>query len=881
MFFLAACADPPRSNPAPAEPSAAGHAGASAPSVAPLPCEPAQRTVPVKASPTIALPRGLVQFTAADVQGDDRSDLVAVVDDALFVWDGVPTGASPEGGHLHEVHGVEAQDGGLGVLPDIDGDGRAELVVAGDRPAFLWIAPSSTLADQTSWRQIAGTIHEGSGVAAGALVPSGPGVAAYGSVGGRNGVFVFAPPADPTPSEVSQAFIDVVAPTVRVAGIDLDADGADDLLVSTTDTIGAYAGPLSGDVDAADTIASWAHAPQSVRRVGDLDGDGYQEFGVVSWSERDDGAWISSVFVTDLGAGGGQDLASTAELALEADGLGSFTGVAALGDVDGDDRDDFAVYGVRSYVVPGGTTGTADLESLSTLQVPAASGLVAGLGDVDLDGLGDLLVSNYDDAWFVSGAIAACAGYQAWYTDGDGDGHGDRDATAAAISLTAVVGAARVANDCDDGDARVYPGAIDACGGGTDQDCDGQAECHFGDLAYASLRGGFGDRLGLAVAPAGDVDGDGHADVVAVAGHDDPYGSWSLVRGPWRGGMGDSVSRVWAGTYGAEVFTPLVVGAFTGAGRHDVVWSALGDTHLVSLDDPAAPAIDSPYASSSDFAGADLNGDGVDELVFGAWCVPWTGAYCAHVLQGPVTELSYAAAGATLALLPEQGTPVFTSVGDVDGDGQADLVVGQPYEGWHGNLLPTTKIGQGVSWWWTDIDLAGGAAEAADVAVATFGDSYDRGVYVPVALGDVDGDGRDDVLVHPDEDAGDAYVLAGPGVAGFYADAAIGTVLFPEDSVAAGQIDADGDGAADVVIGGPSGLAIVYGPLVGRHEPETFAARTVGGGIEAIEVGAYGGPSGVSVLVGVPDFGAREEPGAVFAIDLDRLHTTYQAHLAR
>lgn len=58
-----------------------------------------------------------------------------------------------------------------------------------------------------------------------------------------------------------------------------------------------------------------------------------------------------------------------------------------------------------------------------------------------------------------------------FWADADGDGAGD--AAAATTACEAPVGYTDNAEDCDDGDAGVLPGAEDACGDGVDQDCSG------------------------------------------------------------------------------------------------------------------------------------------------------------------------------------------------------------------------------------------------------------------------------------------------------------------------------------------------------------------------------------------------------------------------
>ncbi len=60
-------------------------------------------------------------------------------------------------------------------------------------------------------------------------------------------------------------------------------------------------------------------------------------------------------------------------------------------------------------------------------------------------------------------------GQPTWYTDSDGDGYGD--ASLATLACAQPSGTVADASDCDDGDATVNPGAVEACNG-IDDDCD-------------------------------------------------------------------------------------------------------------------------------------------------------------------------------------------------------------------------------------------------------------------------------------------------------------------------------------------------------------------------------------------------------------------------
>ncbi len=78
-----------------------------------------------------------------------------------------------------------------------------------------------------------------------------------------------------------------------------------------------------------------------------------------------------------------------------------------------------------------------------------------------------------------------------YYLDADGDGYGDQSNEISASSQPA--GYVADSTDCDDSAAAIYPGALEICSDGIDQDCDGSdLEC--GDTYYQDADGdGFGN----------------------------------------------------------------------------------------------------------------------------------------------------------------------------------------------------------------------------------------------------------------------------------------------------------------------------------------------------------------------------------------------------
>jgi len=249
---------------------------------------------------------------------------------------------------------------------------------------------------------------------------------------------------------------------------DLDGDGIDDAVVRTTFlTHGAdktvfggavyvlYGGSgVTGSIDMA-RLPALIHlgAPSistppsgGVTAVGDIDGDGLADF-VVSiegtigcepsysqWAIDSPvvaGAWV--VYGSTTRVTGSHDIKDVAALLSEPPSCGRWNLAAALGDIDGDGKADFAVskqaallgepYQVfMFYGRAQRLSGTIDLATAADAAIsePGAAGGLGGasayrLGDVDGDGLADFVVrlpldSNGLDARIVRGSATRLAG---------------------------------------------------------------------------------------------------------------------------------------------------------------------------------------------------------------------------------------------------------------------------------------------------------------------------------------------------------------------------------------------------------------------------------------------------------------------------------------
>jgi len=391
---------------------------------------------------------------------------------------------------------------------------------------------------------------------------------------------------------------------------------------------------------------------------------------------------------------------------------------------------------------------------------------VSGAGDVDGDGFSDLIVGvPYADPGGLSAAGSAFV-----FSGADGSQLFRFDGSAAFDNLGHSVSGA---GDVDgDGLADLIVGAPQANPGGLSDagsafvfsGADGSQLFRFDGTAS-------GDFLGFSVSGAGDVDGDGFPDLIVGIYMADPSG------------LNDAGSAlVFSGADGSQLFR------FDG--------SAAGDGLGVSVS-----------------GAGDVDGDGFDDLIVGAEDASPNGlnlAGSAFVFSGANgSQLFRFDGSASRDLLG-----VFVSgAGDLDGDGFPDLIVGAPFAD------PSGISSAGSAFVFSGAD--GSQLFRFDGQAA--GDLLGFSVS---GAGDLDGDGFPDLIVGAPfadpsglSDAGSAFVFSG----------ADGSQLLGFDGPAAGDLlgfsvsgagDVDGDGFPDLIVGAPfsdpsglsdAGSAFVFG----------------------------------------------------------------------
>ena len=127
----------------------------------------------------------------------------------------------------------------------------------------------------------------------------------------------------------------------------------------------------------------------------DADGDGSTDLVATAAVEYDDGTWghVVTIFAGPFEAGA--DVPRTAGTTLVP--MASHGMVAAAGDLDGDGSIDLVAtdHGYGAYIARGPFSPGAAASDVSTIQWPNANWwTLAGVGDVDQDGLGDVAVCD-------------------------------------------------------------------------------------------------------------------------------------------------------------------------------------------------------------------------------------------------------------------------------------------------------------------------------------------------------------------------------------------------------------------------------------------------------------------------------------------------------
>jgi methionine-rich copper-binding protein CopC len=498
--------------------------------------------------------------------------------------------------------------------------------------------------------------------------------------------------------------------------------------------------------------------------------------------------------------------------------------LSSIGDFNGDGYDDLLIgdsaadsyysntYGGSAYVVYGNASGTVPNLNAGTIAASLGFRVVggncsqlgtslSGAGDVNGDGYMDILLSTRAAYQYANGAFASYVLYgtsnsqavfgsrfEMYYGQvptsmgfkiyGPGGGNdfgpggifGERVSQLGDVNGDGVsdwVITQRTSNGSSIGSYLMY-GKTNASGYTVTQ-----GVVQPGDGVFIGGTQGIQYGFGRSISGAGDVNGDGLADLIVSNDRNNAfvvYGSSAGVGldlsaaniaghlgykiiGPSGSSFGNSVSS--AGDVNGDGLADLIVGAFANNGSVFVVYgNSAGTTVDLSSGNIAASQGYKISASSavtnlgySVSSAGDMNGDGLNDLILSA-----SGSNSVYVVYGNATGTNMTL-GASIS--PSQGFvikgPVGTAVssaGDVNGDGLADLLLGPA-----GGAIGYSIILGGTQW----------------VTSAVNG------------VGKVDGTSADEAIIGS---AGDDKLTGGGGVDRFFAGKGNDTIVLTASDIA-------------------------------------------------------------------------------------------------
>ena len=759
---------------------------------------------------------GSAVATAGDVNGDGYSDVIVGAHNydndrqnagRAYVYLGSASGLETSPIWTGETHQAEAEFGyAVATAGDVNADGYSDIIVGTngwytgesvEGGAFLYLGSASGPSVSPDWTAEGNQSGAYFGISvstAGDVNGDGYSDVAVGADSYNNGegsagrVFVYLGSASGL--NISAGWTaeshqpgSRFGCSVSTAG-DVNGDGYSDLVVGAywfdlgeTDEGAAFL--YLGSAGGLDTFAAWtgqgdqasAVYGRSVSTAGDVNGDGYSDV-VVGASYYDNGQTDEGRAFLYLGSASGLSTASS--WTAEADQDQAYYGhsVATAGDVNGDGYSDvivgaFYFDGSFFHYNEGGAflfPGSAAAPAVSSSWMPEGNqataqfgSVVCSAGDVNGDGFSDVIVS--------------APGFT------NGETHEGR----VSVYLGTATGLSGVASwTAESNQAFAYLG-VSAAGAG-DVNADGYSDVIVGSRAYSNGQvnegaaflylgsaTGLGSspawtaegnqdnaRFGSHLSPAGDVNGDGFADVIVTApsydnGQADEgavfvyYGTlgglrkspaWTLESN--QANAGPEMNGSTAGDVNRDGYSDVIVGlpsfsnGQTSEGLASIYFGSatgLGSTPVWSVE-----GNESYLRSGYVHPAGDVNGDGYSDVIVGSMRLNGSGPVALYLGFGtgpgttPTWTLSAGQAGA--------GSRESTA-GDVNGDGYSDIVIAYP--GYDNGL---TDQGFAAMYFGSPSGFPTGPVWSVE------GDENDTWFGSSVAsAGDINGDGYSDVIV--------------------------------------------------------------------------------------------------------------------------------------
>ena len=488
-------------------------------------------------------------------------------------------------------------------------------------------------------------------------------------------------------------------------GGDVNGDGCDDILIGATGNDESYIGAgqtyllfgrITGwamDRDLSDSDASFKgenvydYSGSRIAVAGDVNGDGYDDILIGAPGNDEGGYFIGQTYLI-FGKGSGWTMginlsASDASFRGENERDNSGFSVAGAGDVNGDGYDDILIgatgnkeggyWAGQTYLILGKASGwsmdtdlsASDASFWGENEEDESGYSVAGAGDVNGDGYDDILIGapgNRDGGNYTGQTYLIFGKATGWTMDTNlsasdasfwGEGPYDN-------SGSSVTGGGDVNGDGFDdiligaslnSDGGFYTGQTYLILG---RSSGWEMDTTLSNADASFIGENIEDISGDSISGAGDVNGDGYDDILI------------------------GVSSNNKGGYGAGQ-TYLIFGKTIG-------WAM--DTNLSASDASFLGEETRDWAGYSVDCAGDVNGDGYDDILIGAWGNTEGGEEAgeSYLILGKSSGwtmdnlLSNSDASFLGDTKNDQSGRSVAGGGDINGDGHDDIVIGAPYD---------------------------------------------------------------------------------------------------------------------------------------------------------------------------------------------------------